>query len=99
MKRERRERPLDESVAVARRRSAGAEQPPSGLVRDWRKSQPGERIVVAERVDTQFERIAGVTVDLVVAGARLRELDLAIAAQPPDLGSPAGHHLRRRLPR
>ena len=55
--------------------------------------------MVAERVDTRFEHIAGVTVDLVVAGARLRELDLAIAAQPPDLGSPAGHHLRRRLPR
>ena len=97
MKRERRERPLDESVAVARLRSAGAEQPPSGLVRDWHKSQPGERIVVAERVDTQFERIAGVTVDLVVAGARLRGLDLAIAAETPELGSHGQH--RRRLPR
>ena len=66
-------------------------------MRDWRKSQPGERIVVAERVDTRFERIAGVTVDLVVAGARLRGLDLAIAAETPELGS-HGQHLRR-LPR
>ena len=98
MERERRERPLDESVAVARLRSAGAERPPSGQVRDWGESQPGEeRIVVAERVDTQFERIAGVAAGLVAAGARLRGLDLAIAAETPELGS-RGHH-RRRLPR
>ena len=84
-------------MAVARRYSVGAERPPSGLGRDWRKSQPGERKVVAEWVDTQFERIAGGAVGLVAAGAGLLELDLAIAAETPELGSPGHHH--RRLPR
>ena len=53
--------------------------------------------MAAERVDTRFERIAGVAAGLVAAGARLRGLDLAIAAETPELGS-RGHH-RRRLPR
>ena len=53
--------------------------------------------MAAERVDTRFERIAGVAAGLVAAGARLRGLDLAIATEAPELGSP-GHH-RRRLQR